>query len=81
MSSTRKKIEKLTVWPDAFDAFAQKLNEVIDAYNREIPIEGAGMKITDTDNGRRFEISSLTASGVCNEDGTITITISAPQSS
>lgn len=74
MAST-KKIAELRDYPDAWAPFAEKLNEVIREMNSSIPIEGVGMSITKTDGGTRYDVSRLSASGTCNGDGTMDITI------
>lgn len=74
MAST-KKIEELREYPDAWAPYAEKLNEVIRRFNASIPIEGVGMSITETANGTRYDISGLSATGECNDDGTMDITI------
>lgn len=74
MAST-KKIEELREYPDAWAPYAEKLNEVIQRMNAAIPIEGVGMSITETENGTRYDISGLSASGTCNGDGTMDIKI------
>jgi hypothetical protein len=73
--ASAKKIAELREYPDAWAPFAEKLNEAIREINAQSPIAGVGMAITRTDNGTRYDISGLSATGVCEGDDTITITI------
>jgi hypothetical protein len=71
-----KKIEPLGRVPRAFKAIADKVNELVAAQNRAQLIAGDGISITETDAGTRIDLS-ISVSGVCNGDSTITITVNA----
>lgn len=71
----------LTSAPEAFAPLAEKINELVAAYNAMRPEGGPGIKITTTDAGARFEVSGLTATGECSEEeaGKVDITIYAEE--
>lgn len=68
------RIEPLGKVPRAFKPIADKVNELVAAYNRLRPIEGDGISITETDAGTRYDLN-ISVTGTCNGDSTITIEV------